>query len=117
MTKYLTLALLLLVSLRSAAQSSRNDSLKLSVYNTGTQFTLTPADFGSTLTATLVAEMVRSYDTAIVLKDVGRDSSNRSKIRYVIERQCNKMTRDLQGKIAVMELNKDCDVSLTCLLA
>jgi hypothetical protein len=115
MTKYLTIALVLLACARSTAQSSRNDTIRLSVYNTGLVFDLSKAEFGGAVTQTLVAEMVRSYDTIIVRKDVGRDSSNRQKVRYTVERDCNKMTADLKDKIAVMELNRDCDVTLTCL--
>jgi PA domain/Secretion system C-terminal sorting domain len=117
MKKYITAALVLLTITISRAQNPRTDtSTQLSVYNTGVRFKLVSADFGGTVTQDLVATMVRSYDTAMVLKEnAGADTTGRKPIRYKAERRCNKMSGGLKGKIVVMELNKDCDVTQTCL--
>ena len=117
MTKYLIIALVLMSTIRSQAQNPRADtSVLLSVHNTGTRFKLIPADFGTTVTQDLVGVMVRSYDTVMVLKENGgADTSGRKPIRYVTERRCNVMSQNISGKIVVMELNKDCDVTQTCL--
>ena len=108
---------MLLTIATSPAQNNRTDTTTLlSVYNTGTGFKLTAADFGTTVTRNLVAVMVRSYDTVMVLKENTRaDSTGRRPLRYKVERRCDKMSRGLRGKIVVMELNKDCDVTQTCL--
>jgi hypothetical protein len=87
------------------------------VYNTGVSFKLMPADFGGVITTNLVATMVMSFDTVMVLKENGKKdtASRRAILRYKVERRCDKMSRGLKDKIVVMELNKDCDVTQTCL--
>jgi PA domain/Secretion system C-terminal sorting domain len=119
MIKYITIALFLLtVASTSPAQSPRADTAMLmSVYNTGVVFKLTPADFGGTVTTSLVATMVMSYDTIMVLKDSGKKDtvSRKTILRYKAERRCDKMSNGLKDKVVVMELNKDCDVTQTCL--
>ncbi len=118
MIKYLTTAFCLLVAASTYAQGNRTDtSMVLSVYNTGTCFKMEAADFGGVVTTSLVGTMVMSYDTTMVLKDSGKKDtvSRRAILRYKVERQCNKMSRGLNGKIVVMALNKDCDVTQTCL--
>jgi Secretion system C-terminal sorting domain/PA domain len=117
MKKYITAALVLFTIATSHAQNNRPDTTTLmSVYNTGTGFKLIPADFGTAVTQNLVAVMVRSYDTAMVLKqNAGADTTGRKPIRYKVERRCDKMSSGLTGKIVVMELNKDCDVTQACL--
>jgi hypothetical protein len=118
MKKYLTTALFLLcVAMSISAQNPRTDtSMVLSVYNTGKCFKMEAADFGGAVTATLVGTMVRSYDTVMVLKENGqRDTTGRKPLRYKVERPCDKMSQGLKDKIVVMELNKDCDVTQTCL--
>jgi hypothetical protein len=117
MKKYITTALMLFTVTIIHAQSTRTDtSTQLSVYNTGARFKLVSSDFGGTITQDLVAVMVRSYDTVMVLKENARvDTTGRKPLRYKVERRCDKMSRGLKGKIVVMELNKDCDVTQTCL--
>jgi hypothetical protein len=118
MIKYLTTVFCLLMAAMSYAQGTRADtSTLLSVYNTGVVFKMIPADFGGIITTNLVATMVMSYDTVMVLKENGKrdTSSGRAIIRYKVERRCDKMSRGLKDKIVVMELNKDCDVTQTCL--
>jgi hypothetical protein len=115
MIKYLTTALFLLIAATAQAQNPRADtSVLLAVYNTGICFKLIPADFGGSLTEDLIAKMVMSFDTVIVLKENGpKDSTGRKPIRYIVERKCDKMSSNLEGKVVVMELNKDCDVTQT----
>ena len=118
MIKYLTTALCLLVAASTYAQGNRTDTLMvLSVYNTGTCFKMEAADFGGVVASTLVGTMVMSYDTTMTLKDSGKKDTitRRAILRYKVERQCDKMSRGLNGKIVVMALNKDCDVTQTCL--
>jgi Secretion system C-terminal sorting domain/PA domain len=118
MIKYAIIALFLLaVASTSPAQNRADTSIALSVYNTGVSFKLIPADFGGIITTNLVATMVMSYDTVMVLKENGKrdTASGRAIVRYKVERRCDKMSRGLKGKIVVMELNKDCDVTQTCL--
>jgi Secretion system C-terminal sorting domain/PA domain len=119
MIKYITTALFLLLAATTIhAQNPRADSsIAMSVYNTGVGFKLIPADFGGVLTTDLVATMVMSYDTVMVLKDSGKkDTASRKAIlRYNVVRLCDKMSSGLKDKIVVMELNKDCDVTQTCL--
>ena len=119
MIKYITTALFLLtVASTSRAQNPRADtSTLMSVYNTGVAFKLIPADFGGSVTTSLVATMVMSYDTVMVLKDSGKKDTVSRKVilRYKTERRCDKMSSGLKDKIVVMELNKDCDVTQTCL--
>ena len=118
MIKYVTTALFLLtLASTSHAQNRADTSIALSVYNTGVSFKLIPADFGGVITTDLVATMVMSYDTVMTMKDSGKkDTASRKTIlRYKTERQCDKMSSGLKDKIVVMELNKDCDVTQTCL--
>jgi hypothetical protein len=74
MIKYITVALFLLtVASTSHAQNPRADtSMFMSVYNTGVAFKLVPADFGGRVTTSLVATMVMSFDTVMVLKENGK---------------------------------------------
>ena len=101
----------------SHAQNSRADTtIQLSVNNTGVRFKLIPADFGGAITQDLIGIMVRSYDTVMVLKENARaDSTGRKPLRYTTEHRCDVMSQNIKGKIVVMELNKDCDVTQTCL--
>jgi hypothetical protein len=118
MKKYLTTALFLFFAATSilAQNPNADTSMVLSVYNTGKNFKLISADFGSVVSTTLVGTMVRSYDTVMVLKENGqRDTTGRKPICYKVERLCDKMSKGLNDKIVVMELNKDCDVTQTCL--
>ena len=118
MIKYLTVAIVLFAMSISTAQNSRTDTTtQLSVYNTAARFKLIPADFGAVITQPLIGTMVRSYDTIMVLKATGRTDtvSRRPVVRYKVERVCDRMSTGLRDMIVVMELNKDCDVTQTCL--
>ena len=115
MKNIITIALCLLTMI-SQAQSQRVDTSKLTVFNTGRTFVLTAADFGGTPTQNLIGEMVRAYDTVMVLKaQVNADSSGKKPMRHEMERRTDKISSNLKDKIAVIELNKDCDVTQTCL--
>jgi hypothetical protein len=117
MIKYITTALILLTAAIGTAQ---NTDL-LGIYNTGSRFTLTRADFGAQTATQLVADMVFAHDTVKVISTVA--DSSRSKSKHSYENRCNILSelttnKDYyKGKIVLMELNKACDVTQTCLLA
>jgi hypothetical protein len=80
------------------------------------RFQLTQADFGGKVTQTIITDMVAVYDTTVTLKETGNvDTTGRKPLRFVTERVCDKPLGDLKGKIALMDLNKDCDISLMAL--
>jgi hypothetical protein len=109
---------LCLVALTSQAQSQRADTLGMVVMSTARNFTLSTADFGGTISETLIGDMVRSYDTVIVLKNHDKvDSSGRKPLRYIEERRCDKISGDIKDKIVVIDFNKSCDVTQMCLNA
>lgn len=78
---------------------------------------LTLADFGPTaVSQNIIGDMVAAYDTIITLKDLRKiDTVKNKDPRYDITRSCNKPLGDLKDKIVIMDLNKDCDVTLMCL--
>ncbi len=109
---------LCLVALTSQAQSQRADTLGMVVMSTARNFMLSTADFGGNLTETLIGDMVRSYDTVIVLKNHDKvDSTGSKPLRYIEERRCDKMSSDAKDKIVVIDINKSCDVTQMCLNA
>ena len=122
MIKYITVALILLTTTISEAQNNaRADTTLLGIYNTGARFTLTRADFGTQTTTEILTDMVMAYDTVQVTTTT--TDSSRSRIRRSYEKRCNNISQLVQNrdyykdKIVLMELNKDCDVTQTCLLA
>ena len=118
MKKYIiTLLTLLMVATAGIAQNNKADTIVLSLYNNGTRYMLTLADFGLTaLTQNILGEMVAAYDTVITLKDKTKiDTAKNKDPRYDITRVCNKPLGDLTGKIVIMDLNKDCDVTMMCM--
>jgi hypothetical protein len=118
MIKYITTALMLLAITSLRAQNARDTAIQMYVNNTGVRFKLIAADFGRALTQDFVGTMVRSYDTVMVLKaNTNADSTGKKPLRYTTERRCDVLSQNVAGKIVVMELNKDCDVSQTCLNA
>jgi PA domain len=118
MIKYLTIALFLLMAAStSQAQSQRSDTMTLAVFNTARNFMVTSADFGSDLTQDLIGTMVMAFDTIMVLKEhTVKDSSNKKPLRYQMERSATKLS-DVKGKIALIDYNKDYDVTQMCLNA
>ena len=114
--KILFLFMLLTAATISQAQSAQADTFYLSVYNTGARIEITPADFGGKVTQDLMGTMVRAFDTVMVLKQNGAtDSTGKKRIRYESERRADRISKDIKDKIVVMELNKDIDVTLTCI--
>ena len=110
--------ILLVLVLLAVTSQAQTDSSQLAVYNTGRNITVLSADFGAALTQDLIGEMVMAYDTVIVLKaHTVRDSSGRYPMRYQSERRATKISRNLKGKIAVIDYNKDYDVTQMCLNA
>ena len=103
--------------------NNRADTTILGVYNTGTRFTITRADFGLQTATELIAEMVVAFDTVKVITSVSDTSRGGSKKKQSFVHTCNDLsglrrTPDMfKGKIVLMELNKDCDVTQVCLLA
>ena len=114
--KILFLFMLLSAATISQAQSVKADTFYLSVYNTGARIEITPADFGSKVTQDLMGTMVRAFDTVMVLKANGAtDSTGNKRIRHEAERRADKISKDIKDKIVVMEMNKDVDVTQTCI--
>lgn len=113
----ITLLTLLMVATAGIAQNNKADTIVLSLYNNGTRYMLTLADFGPTaLTQNILGEMVAAYDTVITIKDKTKiDTAKNKDPRYDITRVCNKPLGDLKNKIVIMDLNKDCDVTMMCL--
>jgi hypothetical protein len=83
------------------SQAQKADSSTLAVFNTGRNFSITAADFGSAPTQDLIGEMVLAFDTVMVLKaHTQADSSGKKPMRH---------------KIAVIDYNKEVDVTQTSL--
>jgi hypothetical protein len=98
------------------SQAQKADSSTLAVFNTGRNFNVTAADFGSTPTQDLIGEMVLAFDTIMVLKaHTQADSSGKKPLRHQMERSATKISDNLKDKIAVIDYNKDCDVTQTSL--
>ena len=116
MKKIQTLALLW-AFFAVAAQAQKADTTTLVVFNTARNFMVTAADFGGSLSQDLIGDMVRSYDTVRVMKANGsvRDSSGKNPMQHQEERRCDRISGNIKDKIVVIELNKDCDVTLMCL--
>ncbi len=111
----IVLTLMLCAITALSAQNQRADTINLSIYNTGMRFWLTQAEFGGKVTENLFADMVMVYDTIILRKETGNaDTTGRKPKRFVVEHRCDKPFGNLKNKIAIMELNKDCDVTQTC---
>jgi hypothetical protein len=100
----------------STALGQRVDSTILSVFNTGRNMMITAADFGGDITKDLIGEMVLATDAIMVLKEhTQADSSGKKPMRYQLERRADKISSNLKDKIAVIDFNKDYDVTQMCL--
>jgi hypothetical protein len=116
--KKILIVALSLVAFVCHAQSRRVDSSTLAIHTSGRNFTVTAADFGSIPTEDLMGEMVMAYDTVMVMKaDTKADSSGKKPMLRATERRATKMSNNLKDKIALIEYNKDADVTQTCLNA
>ena len=118
MTKlYTVIIALCLMTCESYAQTPRMDTLVLSVYNTSQRFMLYPMPFGrQQLSEGFTAEMVRSLDTAHVLRP-RPDSVGNLAPMWVTESVCGKVSTDLRGKVALLQFHPACDVSTQVLNA
>jgi hypothetical protein len=94
---------------------NRHDTIVLSVYNANQRFMLYQAPFGKkVVTESVLADMVAAYDTAFVWREgITPDSTGALPMRQVVEHQCNKLTGNVLGKIAIITMNPNCDASLT----
>jgi Secretion system C-terminal sorting domain/PA domain len=99
------------------AQTPRLDTIVLSVYNTSQRFMLYPMPFGkATPESGFTAEMVASLDTVNVLR-ARPDSAGNNVPMWVTEHVCGKVSADLKGKVALLQLNPACDLSTQVLNA
>ena len=65
-----------------------------------------------------VAEMVVSLDTVVLLKaDTKKDSTGKFPKRWLTERNCDKIPSNVKGKVALLNINPDCDISTQVLNA
>jgi Secretion system C-terminal sorting domain/PA domain len=99
------------------AQTPCVDTIVLSVYNTSQRFMLYPMPFGKATPANgFTAEMVASLDTVNVLR-ARPDSAGNNVPMWVTEHVCGKVSADLKGKVALLQLNPACDLSTQVLNA
>jgi hypothetical protein len=99
------------------AQPPRVDTIVLSVYNTSQRFMLYPMPFGkATPVNGFTAKMVASLDTVNVLR-ARPDSAGNNVPVWVTEHVCGKVSADLKGKVALVQLNPACDLSTQVLNA
>jgi hypothetical protein len=106
-----------LVTSVSYAQTPRVDTIVLSVYNTSQRFMLYPMPFGKATPASgFTAEVVASLDTVNVLR-ARPDSAGNNVPMWVTEHVCGKVSADLKGKVALVQLNPACDLSTQVLNA
>ena len=118
MKNIITIALLAVAVISHAQNQAAADSSQIAIFNTGRNITVLSTDFGGVLTADLIGDMVMAYDTVMVLKaHTVRDSSGRYPMRYQSERRATKISSNLKGKIAVIDYNKDFDVTQMCMNA
>jgi hypothetical protein len=100
-----------MVTSAAYAQNQRVDTIVLSVYNTSQRFMLYPMPFGKQKPSDgFTAEMVASRDTVNVLHE-RPDSAGNNVPMWVTEHLCGKVSSDLKGKVALLQLNPACDIS------
>jgi Secretion system C-terminal sorting domain len=122
MMRTILCAVMLCIALTNYAQSTntnKKDTVVLSVYNDNQKYMLYPSPFYKKWPDTsMVVSMVMLYDTAHVMRQSTQtDSTGKKPMRSVVEPQCSKLSGEAQGKIALVRLNPNCDVSFTCLMA
>ena len=120
MKKYIIL-LLLCVAIASSlmAQNAKKDTTVLSFYNNNQRYVLYPMPFGKDRPdQDFVAEMAFAIDTIHVLKDdTKRDSTGKLMKKWSMERSCTKKPTNVKGKVALLNINADCDISTQVLNA
>ena len=111
MKKYITFLFCLAVLATGNAQ--KKDTVVLSVYNNNQRFMLYPMPFGKDKPdAHFTAEMVIALDTVHVLEvSTTRDTSGKYPKRWRTTRKCGKLPTNVKGKVALLQLNTDCDIS------
>jgi Secretion system C-terminal sorting domain len=114
---YFVIILVMMMTSPFYAQTQRVDTIVLSVYNTSQRFMLYPMPFGkATPSNGFTAEMVASLDTVNVLR-ARPDSAGNNVPMWVTEHVCGKVSADLKGKVALLQLNPACDLSTQVLNA
>ena len=95
------------------AQNNRKDTVVLSVYNNNQRFMLYSMPFGKNKPdRNFVAEMVIALDTVHVLQtSTQRDTSGKFPKRWLTNRQCGKLPKNVKDKVALMHINTTCDIS------
>ena len=120
MKKYLTTTLILLtIATTTYAQTAKKDTVVLSVYNNNQRYMLYPMPFGKDKPdKDFTAEMVVALDTINVLQTATqKDTSGRYPKRWMTQRKCGKLPTNVKDKVAILYLNKDCDISTQVLNA
>lgn len=101
------------------AQSQKKDTVVLSVYNNNQRFMLYPMPFGKDKPdKDFTAEMVLALDTVHILRDSPKkDTTGKFPKRWQTERSCTKTYTNIKDKVALIYMNKDCDLSTQVLNA
>ncbi len=114
MKKIILLFIYIAIASSLYGQAQRRDTVVLSVYNSNQRFMLYPMPFGKDKPdVDFTAKMVLALDTIQVMETATRkDSTGKYPKRMVTQRQCCKLPKDsLTGKVALLYMNPDCDVS------
>ena len=120
MTKYIFIGLLLMtIAATTYAQSEKKDTVVLSVYNNNQRFMLYPMPFGKDRPDNdFTADMVIAADTINILEtSTKKDTSGKFPQRWMVKRSCGKLPNNVKDKVALLYLNKDCDISTQVLNA
>jgi hypothetical protein len=112
MKKYV-MSLLLSVIVLATLAAQKKDTVVLSVYNNNQRFMLYPMPFGKDKPDKhFTAEMVIALDTIHKLEvSTKKDSSGKFPKRWMTTRQCGKLPTNVKDKVALLQLNADCDIS------
>ncbi len=101
------------VAVTTWAQSNKKDTVVLSVYNNNQRFMLYPMPFGKDKPDKhFTADMVLALDTVHVMEvSTRRDTANKFPKRWMTRRQCGKVPTNVKDKVALLDINTDCDIS------
>lgn len=104
---------MLCTAIATSTVAQKRDTTVLSVYNNNQRFVLYPMPFGKDRpNEDFVAEMVFAIDTIHVFKeDTKRDSTGKLVKKWQMERSCNKVPKNVKGKVALLNINAACDAS------
>ncbi len=113
------LLLCTIIATSLTAQNQKRDTVVLSLYNNNERYMLYPMPFGKDKPDNdFVAEMVVSLDTIVLLKaDSKKDSTGKFPKRWLTERTCGKVPLNVKGKVALLNINAECDISTQVLNA